>query len=60
VSTFEQQLAQWRSTVIGRKRSVDVDRVHQLHAAGQGASAKAKLLNISRTSVYRALNEKAS
>jgi DNA invertase Pin-like site-specific DNA recombinase len=46
--------------VIGRKRSVDIDRVHQLHAAGQGASAIAKLLNISRTSVYRALNEKAS
>lgn len=40
----------------GRKPSVPVDRVRELYAAGQGASAIAKVLGISRMSVYRALN----
>ena len=39
----------------GRKPSVDVTKVRQLHEAGMGPSAIAKELKVGRTSVYRAL-----
>jgi len=39
----------------GRKPSVDVERVKELHDSGLGASAIAKEMGIGRASVYRAL-----
>ena len=39
----------------GRKPSVDVQKVKELHDSGMGASAIAKELGIGRASVYRAL-----
>jgi len=39
----------------GRKHSVDVERVKELHDSGLGASAIAKEMGIGRASVYRAL-----
>ena len=44
----------------GRKPSIDPAQVRQMHADGQGVTAIAKTLNISRTSVYRALLEEAA
>ena len=41
----------------GRKPSVDVAKVRELHSAGVGPSAIAKELRMGRTSVYRALAE---
>jgi DNA invertase Pin-like site-specific DNA recombinase len=39
----------------GRKRSVSVEQVKQLKAAGRGATEIAEELEVSRQSVYRAL-----
>jgi DNA invertase Pin-like site-specific DNA recombinase len=39
-----------------RKRSVPVERVREMQAAGQGSTAIAKALGISRMSVHRALS----
>lgn len=39
----------------GRRPSVDVAKVRELHGAGLGPSAIAKQLKVGRTSVYRAL-----
>ena len=39
----------------GRKPSVPVEKVREMHAAGHGPSAIAKALGISRMSVHRAL-----
>lgn len=39
----------------GRKASVNVDTVKELHQSGLGVSAIAKQLNIGRSSVYRSL-----
>jgi DNA invertase Pin-like site-specific DNA recombinase len=39
----------------GRKPSLPVDKVRAMHAAGQGPSAIAKALGISRMSVHRVL-----
>jgi DNA invertase Pin-like site-specific DNA recombinase len=41
----------------GRKPSVDVAKVRELHASGIGATEIAKTLRVGRTSVYRALDE---
>ena len=43
----------------GRKPSVPVDKVRAMHAAGQGLSAIAKALAISRMSVHRVLSSQA-
>jgi DNA invertase Pin-like site-specific DNA recombinase len=40
----------------GRKPSVPLDRVREMHAAGQGPFAIAKAFGISRMSVHRSLN----
>ena len=42
----------------GRKPSVPVDKVREMHAAGQGPSSIAKALGISRMSVHRALSSR--
>jgi DNA invertase Pin-like site-specific DNA recombinase len=42
---------------VGRKPSVDVEKVSELRDSGMGASAIAKELGIGRASVYRALGE---
>ena len=44
----------------GRPASVPADRIREMHAAGQGPSAIAKALGVSRMSVHRALNQKAA
>ena len=44
----------------GRPASVPADRIRELHAAGQGPSAIAKALGVSRMSVHRALNPSAA
>lgn len=41
---------------VGRVKSVPDDEIRRRHAAGEGPTAIAKALNISRTSVYRALD----
>jgi len=41
----------------GRRPSIQPDEVRRLHAAGLGATAIAKKLQIGRASVYRLLNE---
>ncbi len=41
----------------GRKPSVNIHEVQQMVAEGVGATAIAKKLNISRGSVYRAINQ---
>src|SRR3954469_25866897 len=43
----------------GRKPSVPVGKVREMHAAGQGPSTIAKALGISRMSVHRALGKEA-
>jgi DNA invertase Pin-like site-specific DNA recombinase len=48
-------VAKSRGAYRGRKPSVPVDRVRELHAGGETPSAIAKSLGISRMSVYRAL-----
>ena len=40
---------------VGRKPSVDVERIKKLRDSGMGASAIAKEMEIGRASVYRAL-----
>jgi DNA invertase Pin-like site-specific DNA recombinase len=40
---------------VGRKPSVDVERVKELRDSGKGGSAIAKEMGIGRASVYRAL-----
>jgi DNA invertase Pin-like site-specific DNA recombinase len=40
---------------LGRKPSVDVEKVRELKDSGMGASAIAKEMGIGRTSVYRVL-----
>ena len=40
---------------MGRKPSVDVERVRELRDSGMGASKIAKEMGIGRASVYRAL-----
>ena len=47
--------AKERGVSMGRKRSIDVDRVRELNESGMGASAIARELGIDRTSVYRVL-----
>ena len=44
----------------GRKPTVDVERVRQLHAEGLGPSKIAAQLKVSRSSVYRALGAERS
>ena len=44
----------------GRPASVPVDQIRALHAEGQGPSAIAKMLGISRMSVHRALTRAAT
>jgi DNA invertase Pin-like site-specific DNA recombinase len=39
----------------GRKRSIDAEKVKELHEQGMGATAISKELNIGRASVYRVL-----
>jgi len=39
----------------GRKRSVPVEKVREMHEAGQGPTSIAKALGISRMSVHRTL-----
>lgn len=51
------EAAKARGAYQGRKRSVPVHRVRDLHANGEGATAIAKSLGISRMSVYRALGQ---
>ena len=47
--------AKARGVYKGRKPSVDVEKVRELHAEGMGPSQIAKTLGIGRSSVYRAL-----
>lgn len=47
--------AKSRGVYKGRKPSVPLDRVREMHSNGHGASHIAKALGISRMSVYRAL-----
>lgn len=44
----------------GRKRSVDAQKVQELHAAGVKPATIAKELNIGRASVYRALENRVT
>jgi DNA invertase Pin-like site-specific DNA recombinase len=44
----------------GRKASIDPTVIRQMHAEGQGVTAIANTLYISRTSVYRALGDKSA
>lgn len=48
--------AKKRGVYKGRKRSINVNRVHQLKASGVGPAAIAREMGISRASVYRALH----
>jgi len=41
----------------GRKSSIDIKKVKQLHSEGKGASAISKELGIGRASVYRLLGQ---
>ena len=41
----------------GRKATLDVDKVRELHAAGKGPAAIAKQLKMARSSVYRLLDQ---
>lgn len=50
--------AKKRGVYKGRKRSIDVDRVHELKSSGVGPAAIAREMGISRASVYRALAER--
>ncbi|OIQ93745.1 DNA-invertase hin [mine drainage metagenome] len=43
----------------GRKASIDVEKVRQMHVDGMGATAIAKALGIGRASVYRLLEAEA-
>jgi DNA invertase Pin-like site-specific DNA recombinase len=43
----------------GRKPSVPVERIREMHGDGMGATAIAEALGVSRMSVYRALKEDA-
>ena len=47
--------AKARGVYKGRKPSIDVEKVRELHAEGMGPSQIAKTLGIGRSSVYRAL-----
>jgi len=49
------QAAKKAGKYAGRKASVDVDALKELHLSGLGVSAIAKELNIGRSSVYRSL-----
>ena len=49
--------AKERGVYAGRKASIDVTKVKQMHEEGLGATAIAKALGIGRASVYRLLGE---
>jgi DNA invertase Pin-like site-specific DNA recombinase len=51
--------AKTRGVYKGRPVTLDHAKVHELHAAGQGATAIAKALNCSRGAVYKILNAEA-
>lgn len=48
--------AQKKGVKFGRKRSIDRDKVHQMHQQGIGATEIAGTLNIGRSTVYKLLN----
>lgn len=45
---------------VGRKATINPERIREMHQAGSGPSAIAKSLGISRMSVHRALNPKTA
>jgi DNA invertase Pin-like site-specific DNA recombinase len=47
--------AKARGVYMGRKATIDVEKVRELKDGGMGATAIAKELGIDRTSVYRVL-----
>jgi len=47
--------AKERGVYLGRKRTIDVEKVRELKDSGMGATAIARELRIDRTSVYRVL-----
>jgi DNA invertase Pin-like site-specific DNA recombinase len=49
------EAAKARGVYRGGKKSVDDDKIQELHSQGLGATKIAKQLSISRASVYRAL-----
>ena len=48
--------AKEKGVYTGRKRSIDAEKVKELHEQGMGATAIAKELSIGRASVYRMLS----
>jgi DNA invertase Pin-like site-specific DNA recombinase len=48
-----------KASTCGRKPTIDVEKVRELHAQGLGATEITKTLGIGRTSVYRGLDETA-
>ena len=49
--------AQKKGVKFGRKRSIDRDKVHQMHQQGIGATEIANILNIGRSTVYKLLHQ---